>query len=292
MNYNKWIKLNTHDLSNKTAAITGSTGGLGNEIVKTLATLNCNLILMNRNLTRSTEQKNELLRINPNIKIDLIELDLCNFDQVKAVVKNLKDKQIDFLIHNAAVYNVPVFKTSTGFNNVFQTNFISPYYITKELLSNLNKNNSKVIIVSSIAHNYNKLNANDIDFSTSKKHSHIYGNSKRFLTYSFVSLFENSTSATLSITNPGITLTNITNHYPKAINWLVKIGIKAIFPNPKKATLNIVKGLFETTKNEWITPQIFDIWGSSAKKHISKFESNEAEQIFNIAEDIYNKIKD
>lgn len=293
MTYAKWIKLNTSDLTNKTVAITGSTGGLGNEIVKILAKLNCNLILLNRNSNKSNKQKEELIKLNKNIKIEILELDLCNFKQVKTITQTLKQRQIDFFIHNAAIYNVPIYKTESGFNNVFQTNFVSPYYITKELLSNFNTSNSKVIIVGSIAHNYNKLNENDIDFSHSKKHSHIYGNSKRFLTYSLFKLFEKENLLNLSVTNPGITLTNITNHYPKAINWFVKLGIKLIFPTPKNACLNIVKGLFDnTSNNEWITPKLFNIWGRPTKKVINNYNNQEADKIFEISESIYNKIKD
>ena len=71
MNYKKWIKSNTKDLINKTVVISGSTGGLGIEICQTLASLNCNLILLNRNLNKSEKQKEALLKLHPNIKIDI-----------------------------------------------------------------------------------------------------------------------------------------------------------------------------------------------------------------------------
>jgi len=291
MNYKKWIKLNTKDLLGKTAVITGSTGGLGNEIVKTLARLNCNLILLNRNLEKSEKQKNELLTINPKILIEIMKLDLCDFTQVKNITNILKEKQFDYLIHNAGIYNVPIYKTETGYNNVFQTNFVSPYFITKELMNNIISNNAKVIIVSSIAHNYSKLNEKDIDFSNSKKHSNIYGNSKRFLTFSMFELFKNHQS-NLSICHPGITLTNMTNHYPKFINWLVKFGIKIFFPNSKKASLNVIKSMFENCNYvEWITPKIFNIWGLPNKKKIKSYTKIESEKIYNIAECLYKKLR-
>lgn len=293
MNYEKWLSLNASSLQGKTAIITGATGGLGKEIVFTLAKLNCNMIFLDRNLTKSIKLKNEILKIYPNIDIKNIHLDLLNFQQVKQVVEYLKTINFNILIHNAAVYNVPLFKTSTDYNNVFQTNFVSPYYITKQLLPTLKKSeNPKVIAVSSIAHSYTKLNSNDIDFSLSKKHSHIYGNSKRFLTFSLFELFKNESKVELSICHPGITLTNITNHYPKAINWLVKFGVKLIFPKPKTASLNIVKGVFSKTEyRTWIGPKIFNIWGKPNKKKL-KICIEESEKMFEIAENIYKQIKD
>ena len=52
----------------------------------------------------------------------------------------------------------------------------------------------------------------------------------------------------VSVVHPGVTLTDMTNHYPKAINWLVKIGIKCLFPNIQKASLSLIKGIFENSR--------------------------------------------
>ncbi len=293
MKYEKWIKLNTTDLGNKTAVITGSTGGLGYEICKTLVSINCNLILLNRNLEKSNKQKEELLSLNPNITIDIIQLDLCNIAEVKKVVNKLKEIKFDYLIHNAGVYNVPIEQTSSDFNNVFTTNFVSPYYLTKELLPHIKHNNIKTIVVSSIAHNYSKIDENDIDFSKRKKPSKIYGNSKRFLTFGLMKLFEENQYPNYSICHPGITLTNMTNHYPKAINWLVKIGIKLLFPNPQKASLNIIKSLFKNTNfNEWIGPKYFNIWGTPTKHKLNTCKDDEKEKIHNFSQNIYKYLKE
>lgn len=290
MNIKKWLKLNTYDLTNQTIAITGSTGGLGTEIVKILLSLNADLVLLNRNLDKSLKQKQELLALYPKAKIEIIETDLSSIASVKLSVESLRNFNIDILIHNAGIYNVPLDKTSSGYNNVFQTNFISPYYLTKEFIKNSNV--SKIVVVSSIAHNYSKINFDDIDFSKSKKASKVYGNSKRFLTFAMQELFKDLQHVKLSIVHPGITLTNMTNHYPKAINWLVKFGIKILFPKPKQASLNIIKGVFYSTNyHEWIGPKTFNIWGRPQKKKLNTASAQESKQIFEIAEKIYEKIK-
>ena len=293
MNYKKWINLNAKDLTDKTAIVTGSTGGLGGEICKTLALLNCNLIFLNRNLNKSEKQKEDLLKLNPNIKIDIIQLDQRNVEQVKNVANELKYIQFDYFIHNAGVYNVPIKKTSAGYNNIFTTNFVSPYYLTNSLLPYLKENSIKTIVVSSIANNYSKIDENDIDFSSHKKPSKIYGNSKRFLTFALMKLFNENNYSNFAICHPGITLTNMTNHYPKAINWLVKIGIKLLFPNPQKASLNIIKAMFENTKeNEWIGPKHFNVWGYPNKKEFKTCKDNEKETIYKIAQQIYVNLKE
>ncbi len=291
MKLEKWLKLNTNSLKGKTIAITGSTGGLCKEICLVFASLNANLILINRSLEKSKKQKQEILKLYPNTNIEILVCDLSNLENVKTTTEILKHKEIDIFYIGAAVYKTNVFKTDFGYNNIFTANFLSHYYMVKELLPNLNKRNGKVVAVSSIAYNYNTLNEKDIDFSTHRRHSDIYGNSKRFLMYSIYELLKNETT-TLSIVQPGITLTNITNHYPKAINWLVKIGIKLIFPNTKKASLSLIKGAFDITEySTWIGPKIFNIWGKPKKQKLKKYNINESKKIFNISEDIYNKIK-
>ena len=150
--------------------------------------------------------------------------------------------------------------------------------------------NSKCIVVGSIAHNYSKIDESDIDFSSRKKHSKIYGNSKRYLMFSAYELFKNS-SIKLSVVHPGITLTNMTSHYHKSINWLVKCGVKLFFPSPKIAALNILFGMFNSTSyHEWIGPKIFNIWGLPKKKKLKKCSLDESNKIFDIAEKCYQNL--
>lgn len=271
--------------------MTGSYGGIATHSVEHFAKLGANFIFLNRNKEKTNSQILKLKEINPEIKAEFIKCDLSNFKEVKDVVKTLKTKHIDILFLAAGVYNVKLFKTNSGYNNVFQTNFLSHYYIVKELLPNIKSVNGKVVAVSSIAHNYSKLDESDIDFSNRTKHSKVYGNSKRFLTFALQELAEVE-NFNLSIIHPGITLTEMTNHYPKAINWLVKILIKLIFPSPKKANLNFVKGVFSNTNhNQWIGPKFFKIYGYPKTQKLKTCSKEESELIFEIAEDIYNKLK-
>ena len=190
MNVQKWIKANTSDLTNKTIAITGSTGGLACFIVKVFASLNANLILINRNKEKTEKQIKELKEINPKIKIDYIQCDLSNFESVKTATEKLKQFDINTLYLSSGVYNVARTKSSLGYDNIFQTNFVSHYYITKQLVTNLKKQDGNIVAVSSIAHNYSKIDEQDIDFSSNTKQSKVYGNSKRFLMFSLIKLCE------------------------------------------------------------------------------------------------------
>ena len=50
MNYKKWLNINTQNLKNKVIILTGSTGGLGNEIANFLGGLNANITYSNNNV--------------------------------------------------------------------------------------------------------------------------------------------------------------------------------------------------------------------------------------------------
>ena len=291
MKIETWIKLNTKDLTGKTVVITGATGGIGKQLCIYLAKLNANLILACRSVSKTTTLIEELKTINPNIKVDFLHLDLEDVINVKSAVEKLKQIDIDFFIHNSGIYNIPMQETSSGINNVFQVNFVSPYFITKKLMNHFRQCKTKVITVGSIAHNYSKFDENDIEFTTVSKASKIYGNSKRFLMFSLFELFKNETETSLSVAHPGVTLTNITNHYHWSINWLVKLGIKLFFPSVEKATLHILKALFENCEyHEWIGPTIFGVYGKPEKSKLKTCSTQESQKLSEIAEIYFNKI--
>lgn len=292
MNIEKWIMKNASDLSNKTIAITGSTGGIGKEVCRMLVLLNANLILLDRNESKSKVLKEELLRVNNGVFVESLKVDLENFDSVKDVVEKLANYKIDVLLLNAGAYKIERRKSILGFENVFQINFISQYYIARKVIENSDKNGcGKIILVSSIAHNYSKIDLNDIDFSLRKKASKIYGNSKRFLMFSMYELLKDNSNVKLSVVHPGITLTNITSHYPKWIFKIIKYPMKVIFMNPKVAALSLVKGVFDSCDyHMWIGPKYFNIWGFPKKRKLLTSTFEESELIGKIAEEIYQEI--
>ncbi len=292
MNISKWLAENTESLKGKTVAVTGSTGGLGLELCRYLASLGASLILLDRNEARSLHHRDTLLRAYPDMTVQCIHVDLAEMASVKDAVAKLKQEPIDLLIHNAGAYSIPRKTCDTGLDNVFQINFASPYYMIRELLPTLRARRGHVMAVGSIAHRYSKTDADDIDFSTRKKASLVYGNAKRYLMFALYELFQKETSVTLSITHPGITFTNITAHYPKVIFAVIKHPMKIIFMKPKKAALSLLAGCFQACAvDEWIGPRCFDIWGLPKKRTLRSVSEAEQREIGKRAAQIYQQIK-
>ena len=292
MKYDKWLNTNTESLVGKTVAISGSTGGLGKHLCRYLAALGADLVLLDRNRARSEANKNALEAEFNGVKVSLLTVDFVDSFSVAEATEKLKEIAPDLFIHNAGAYSIPRCTSNSGYDNVYTINFVSPYYMIRELLPIIRKKQGRVAVVGSIAHNYSKINEDDIDFSEVKAASKVYGNAKRFLMFSLYELFKDETDVTLAVTHPGITFTNITAHYPKLIFALIKHPMKVIFMSPEKAALSIVKGFFAPTEyHTWYGPRVFDVWGFPSKKKLRTCSLSESRRIGEIAEEVYQSTK-
>lgn len=286
MNIDKFFTKVGCKVSGKLVAISGSTGGLGRELCRYFAGLGAELILIDRNKEKSEKLADELKTNYPSVQIRHIQADMSDMSSVKLATERLLSMNPDYLILNAGAYSIPRCVCDTGYDNVFQINFVSPYYMAKKLLPSIRSLGGRVIAVGSIAHNYSKIDLIDIDFKNRKKASLVYGNAKRYLTYSLLALSDGD----VVIAHPGITFTGITNHYPPLIFALIKHPMKLIFMKPKKAALSILYATFaDCAKGEWIGPSLFDVWGMPKVKKLRTADEVEIQNITRIAEEIYNK---
>lgn len=279
-------------LKGKKVVLFGATGGIGNHLASYILQLGGELITVDRNPQRSMLLHLKLQESFPDSKIHSLIADLSDIDSVENVCMELESMGVDALVHNAGAYSIPREICSSGFDNVFQINFISPYYITRKLMPDLSSRNGRVVVVGSIAHRYSKTDRYDVDFRQKHQASLAYGNAKRFWMYSAIGLAKENESVKFAITHPGITFTNITAHYPKWLFLIIKHPMKVIFMKPKYAALNILLGIFvDTQPDTWIGPSIFNIWGKPAIKKLNTASSAERDFINNTAGRIYDQIQ-
>ena len=293
MTTNAWIRKNTASLHGKTVAISGSTGGLGKALCAHMADLGvARLILLDRNAGKAEVLKNALTQRYPDLCVEIILTDLACMYSVENAARELENLPVDVLILNAGAYAVPRFITPSGYDNVFQINFAAPYYLVRRLAPHLASRGGRAVAVGSIAHNYSKTDPDDVDFRTRNKASLVYGNAKRYLMIAAPEAAE-KTGLQLAITHPGIAVTGITAHYPKWLYALIKYPMKVIFMKPRRASLSILRGLFETPpKGCWIGPRVFDVWGLPRTKQLTTCDEREKAFICAEAERIYRDLCD
>ena len=286
MRFDRWLHHHSIDLSEKTVAITGSTGGIGKELCRLLLASGASLIMLDRSPERSAALRATLKAEFPHAVLQHVHVTLDDMTSVKAACEEVKRLPVDILIHNAGAYSIPRYTTPEGYDNVFTINAVAPYYITKTLLPQLRERGGRVVVVGSIAHRYSKADAKDVDFSTRRQASLVYGNAKRYLMFSLYELFRSETKVTLSVCHPGITLTNITAHYPKWIFALIKYPMKVIFMSPRKAALSILLGCVRSCcYHEWIGPWLLDVWGMPQKSKLRSCAPAECEHIYRTMEE-------
>ncbi len=291
MKISRWLRDNASSLVGKTVAVTGTTGGLGMPLCKTLAFLGANLILCDRNPQKSAAFRDELQSAYPAVTVACVPLDLEDIASVESAILRLRVLQPDVLIHNAGAYSIPRHTCESGYDNVFQINFVSPYTITRALLPMLRQRGGCVVAVGSIAHHYSHSDPADVDFASRRAASKVYGNAKRYWMFSLYDLFAEETKASLAVVHPGITFTNITAHYPKWLFAIIKHPMKVIFMRPSKACLSVVRGVFDPCGyHEWIGPRLFDVWGLPKKRRLHSCKEAECRHIIDAAQEAYARM--
>ena len=138
-------------LSGRNVLITGGAGGIGVEIVKSLVSLNANVIISGSN---EQKLKSYAEKFNPVLKF--VKADLQNISEIENLVdrslKKFEDK-IDILINNAGITqdNLILRMRDNEWMDVININLNSIFFLSKNILrSMLKKRYGRIINISSV----------------------------------------------------------------------------------------------------------------------------------------------
>ena len=139
-----------------TALITGASAGIGREIAIQLAPLAGTLVLVARRMDRLQSLREELLAINPDLRVECRRVDLANAEQVEALCAELADGsfELDFLINNAGFGDSGPFETSDWrkVERMLEVNIVSLTSLCHRLIPLLRRHRPGAILnVSSVA---------------------------------------------------------------------------------------------------------------------------------------------
>lgn len=271
--YFKWLSKNTHPLTNKLVIFIGATGSIGKEALEYLLMLETKVIIGARNVEKANNLKQQLLLKYPQATIFVEHIDVSSLDSIDTFQKVLTSKypKADFFINNSGVYHLPKNFSKDGYEIHFATNALGNYYLAKRIIENL-KENSKMVFVSSLSANFYKINFQDFESVNCKNKMKVYAQSKRIMLSNTISLKEELKNIDINVIHPGICATELFNKsHGKFFMKIIFPIMKLIFHSPKKASLNILKGLFIKTEiNEWICPRFIGVWGYPKIKKIAK----------------------
>lgn len=229
----------------KTVLITGANTGIGKEAAKELARRGGRIILACRDLEKAKKARDEIIESTKNENIIIKKLDLLSFSSVREFVADIKstEERIDILINNAGVGAMRQNYTEDNLLPTMQVNYFSTYLLTLLLIDLLKKSApSRIIMVSSIAHKYAKLDLNTINVRKACGHQRLYNNSKLCLM-----LFTNElarklskTGVTVNSVHPGAVLTDIFKSIPKAYYRIFLVIARMYFKTPYEGAQTLV----------------------------------------------------
>ncbi len=250
------VKLNTPKVQDgRVFLITGANSGLGYETSKFLLERGATVVMCCRDLVKGEKAKQGLLKFNFPGKIEIVELDLSDLENVDKFSEYIKSKfnSLDVLINNAGIMAPPKTFSKQGFEIQFAVNHLAHMSLTLELLPMLEeKNNSRVVTVTSGVQYFGNIQWDDLQgdlkydrwasYAQSKLANVMFGlelNSK---------LKERNSKTSSLLAHPGFARTNL---QPKSVeankSWQEKLAYKLMDPMFQSARMGALPQITAAT---------------------------------------------
>lgn len=207
-------------LDGKHAFITGSTGGLGIETARALASVGASVTISGRSSEKIETALATLREQVPGARFDAEAVDLTSLSSIAEAAKHYVGlgQPIDFLINNAGVMMCPEGQTADGFETQFGTNHLGHFALTAQLMPALAPN-ARVVTLSSGAHLRGSVDLDDLNWQTRDYDPNLaYAQSKTANIWFASELQRRAGDRLLSLSvHPGVIQTDLSRHLPDAL---------------------------------------------------------------------------
>lgn len=228
-------------LDGKHALVTGSTGGLGIETARALASVGASVTISGRSPEKISAALATLRSQVPDARFDSLEVDLASLAQIADAAKIYggRNQPIDLLINNAGVMMCPEGQTADGFETQFGTNHLGHFALTAQLLPALAQG-ARVVTLSSGAHLNGSVDLDDLQWKSRDYDPTLaYAQSKTANIWFASELQRRFGSRLLSLSvHPGVIRTDLVRHLPEQ----VVDGMKAHFEKIGIAEKSVPQG--------------------------------------------------
>ncbi len=249
-------------LDGRTCLVTGANSGLGKGIAIRLAKRGAHVIMACR--SGIPEAGDEVRAASGNDDVEMIRVDLSDFDSITAFCDELRDRKItlDVAVFNAGVVPVTSRKNKHGFELMFAVNFLAKFVVLERLLRDgvipnaVYGSNSRaedpprVIFVSSETHrssipiDFDRF-GEPIDYGVADGVKY-YGLSKLHLTTYFQELSRRLNPGSdvdpdvcVHALCPGAVNTNMAREAPAWLKPILKPVMAVFFQSPEKASIPV-----------------------------------------------------
>lgn len=232
-------------LHGKVILITGGNTGLGKQAVLEFARHKpLQIWLAARNLQKADAAVTEIKQQVPDAPIKLLELDLASFDSIHQAARAFleQSERLDILMLNAGIMAVPSALTKDGYEIQFGTNHMGHAYLTKLLLSVLEKTSQAEIetrprVVCLASHGHVYLRKGGFDFSSLRTTGESTGPLQCYYQSKLANMLwvrqlaKRYPHLTVSAIDPGLVQTELAVK-ATGISWILRVIIKIMLLTP------------------------------------------------------------
>jgi NAD(P)-dependent dehydrogenase (short-subunit alcohol dehydrogenase family) len=166
----KWTAADLADQRGRTFVITGANSGIGLAAAKALVQRGAKVVLAVRDTTKGRRAATGI-----GGDTEVRRLDLADLASVRAFAEETEE-DVDVLINNAGVMNIPRARTADGFEMQIGTNHLGHFALTNLLLPNIT---DRVVTVASGAHRAGRIRLDDLNWEKGNyQRWRAYGQSK------------------------------------------------------------------------------------------------------------------
>ncbi|MEH0578915.1 MULTISPECIES: SDR family NAD(P)-dependent oxidoreductase [Streptomyces] len=266
-----WSVRDIPDQSGRTAVVTGANSGLGYVTARELARKGARVVLGCRSEARGRDAVARLRGEVPGVEVELGRLDLGDLGSVREFAESLPYERLDLLVNNAGVMAMPYGTTADGFETQFGVNHLGHFALTGLLLPALlaaegrsagvpisaqsgaqsgaqtgAQAGVRVVTVSSMAHLFGNIDANDLNSERRYRRWTAYGRSKTanlLFTHELARRLAAAGSGVVAAAaHPGYAATNLQTAGPRAegrrvAERLMALGNRAIAQSAEAGAL-------------------------------------------------------
>ena len=198
----------------KIAIVTGANSGMGLATTIELAKQGFHVVMMCRNEEKGLRALKDSISQSQSSSIELIQGDLGSFESIRNFASAFQSKfeHLDVLINNAGVVTVKRELTSEGHEAQLGVNHLGHFYLTQLLMNELQRaTQGRIIVVSSGAHKWGKIDIQDMEMSRGYNVAKGYGRSKlaNLLFMQELTSRLEGTKVTINAVHPGAVSTNL-----------------------------------------------------------------------------------
>ena len=288
-----WSESDIPAQDGRIAIITGANSGIGFHSALSLAKKGAHVVLACRNPEKADAAMAQIRTECPEAQCTFMKLDVAQPSSVRAFAEEALSSlpKIDLLINNAGVMSPSRTITKEGFELHFATNHLGHFALTGLLLERvLDTANSRVITVSSLAHNIGFINFDDLHRERFYFGWSAYGQSKManlLFAFELDRKLRTAGHTTKSIAaHPGYTTSQITKHSP-----LIQLATDHIAQNTHMGALTTLRAATDPEAeggSYWGPSRLFELAGPPIQVQSNRRSRNreDAATLWTVSEEL------